>query len=36
MKEVNENKKLAKSTPSISQVEKWVTEAKKIGPKITY
>lgn len=36
MKEVNEAKKLAKSTPSESHVEKWIAEAKKIGPKITY
>ena len=36
MKEVNEAKKLAKSTPSVAQVEKWVAEAKTIGHRITY
>ena len=36
MKEVNDNKNLANATPSATDIEKWVTQAKEIGPKITY
>jgi predicted flap endonuclease-1-like 5' DNA nuclease len=36
MKEVNDEKKLAKATPSTDDVIKWVTQAKQIDPKITY
>jgi predicted flap endonuclease-1-like 5' DNA nuclease len=36
MKEINDQKNLANATPSASQVEKWVREAKTLDPKISY
>jgi predicted flap endonuclease-1-like 5' DNA nuclease len=36
MKEVNAQKNLANATPSASQVDKWVSEAKSLAPKISY
>jgi len=36
MKEVNEDKNLAKTSPAASVVEGWVNQAKKLDPKITY
>ena len=36
MKEVNEQKKLARSTPSTSSVTKWVDQAKTLDPLITH
>jgi len=36
MKEINDQKNLANATPSVSQVEKWVREAKSLDPKISY
>ena len=36
MAEVNAEKKLSKSAPSESMVEKWVTEAKSMDPKISH
>jgi len=36
MAEVNESKKLVRAVPSGTVVEKWVTEAKELGRKITY
>ena len=36
MKEVNEAKKLTRQTPSESQVEKWVEQAKTLEPKISH
>lgn len=36
MAEVNEEKKLTRTVPSQSQVEKWVTQAKGLDPLITH
>ena len=36
MKEVNDQKRLAKVSPPEATVEKWVTEAKTTDPKVTY
>ena len=36
IEEVNGEKKLAKSTPSVSMVENWIAQAKTTDPKITY
>ncbi len=36
MKEVNEEKKLVRLTPSESSVEKWVEQAKSLPPVLTY
>jgi len=36
MKEVNDDKNLAKTSPAATVVEGWVTQAKSIDPKITY
>ncbi len=36
MKEVNEEKKLVRKTPALSQVEKWVAEAKELPRVITH
>ena len=36
MKEVNDEKKLAKTSPSETVVAKWVEAAKKMTPKLTY
>jgi predicted flap endonuclease-1-like 5' DNA nuclease len=36
MKEINDQKNLANATPSTSQVEKWVSQAKSLDPKISY
>ncbi len=36
MKEVNEEKKLTRTVPSESQVEKWVDQAKTLDPKISH
>ena len=36
MKDVNEQKRLVKSSPATSVVEKSVAQAKKIDPKISY
>jgi predicted flap endonuclease-1-like 5' DNA nuclease len=36
MKEVNEAKKLAKTSPAASVVEGWIEQAKSMAPKITY
>lgn len=36
MKEVHEEKKLTRTVPSESQVEKWVAQAKELDPKITH
>ena len=36
MKEVDEAKKLTRQTPSESQVEKWVEQAKTLEPKISH
>ncbi|MDH3215903.1 MAG: DUF4332 domain-containing protein [Candidatus Krumholzibacteria bacterium] len=36
MKEVNEQKKLAKMSPSSSVVKEWIEQANKLDPKISY
>jgi predicted flap endonuclease-1-like 5' DNA nuclease len=36
MGEVNEQKKLARTSPATSVVEGWIADAKKTDPKITY
>jgi predicted flap endonuclease-1-like 5' DNA nuclease len=36
MQEINEAKKLARTTPSLSLVQDWIEQAKKTDPKITY
>lgn len=36
MLEVNEAKKLVRATPHLSDVEKWVAQAKDMEPKLTY
>ena len=36
MKEVNEEKKLTRTVPSESQVEKWVEQAKTLDPNISH
>ncbi|MCP5153416.1 MAG: DUF4332 domain-containing protein [Ectothiorhodospiraceae bacterium] len=36
MKEVNEQKKLTRATPSVSAVTKWVEQAKALPPLITH
>ncbi len=36
MLEVNEAKSLVRSVPGLSQVEKWVEQAKDLDPKMTY
>jgi len=36
MKEVNEVKKLAKSSPAVSLVEGWIAQAGSLPPKITH
>ena len=36
MKETNATKKLARTSPSASMVEKWVAEAKTLKPAISY
>ena len=36
LEEVNTAKNLVRRTPSASEVEKWVTEAKNLPPKVTY
>ena len=36
MAQVNSEKKLARATPSVKQVEDWVGAAKKMDPVITY
>jgi len=36
MAEVNEEKKLTRTTPSASEVEKWVAGAKELPPRLTY
>ncbi len=36
MKEINEAKKLTRSIPEPSQIEKWVAEAKEMNPIITH
>ena len=36
MKEVNDEKKLSRATPSASVVEKWVAQAKTLDPKISH
>lgn len=36
MKEINEEKKLTRVTPSAGEVEKWVAGAKALPPKLTY
>ena len=36
MKEINEDKGLAKTSPAPSTVEKWVAQAKSLDPKISH
>ena len=36
MGEVNERKRLAKTAPAATSVEKWIAAAKNLEPKITY
>ena len=36
MQTVNEEKKLAKTAPTATTVEKWIEQAKQTDPKITY
>jgi predicted flap endonuclease-1-like 5' DNA nuclease len=36
MAEINEHKKLVRSVPTLSQVERWVEQAAKLEPMITY
>lgn len=36
MQEVNEQKKLARTSPSVSVVRDWIEQAKKTDPKISY
>lgn len=36
MAEVNEEKRLVRRVPSLSEVESWVEQAKKLPPKVTY
>lgn len=36
MVEVNEEKRLVRRVPSLSEVESWVEQAKKLPPKVTY
>ena len=36
MEEVNTEKKLSKTSPSVSQIKDWVEQAKKTDPKIEY
>lgn len=36
MEEVNEEKKLTRAVPSLSQVEDWVAQAKELEPMVTY
>jgi predicted flap endonuclease-1-like 5' DNA nuclease len=36
MEEVNEEKKLTRSVPSLGQVEDWVGQAKEMEPVVTY
>lgn len=36
MIEVNEEKKLVRRVPALSQVEDWVRQAKELPPKVTY
>ena len=36
MIEVNESKKLVRSVPSLSSVEKWINHAKNLEPKVTF
>jgi nucleotidyltransferase/DNA polymerase involved in DNA repair len=33
---INKEKKLARSTPTVSDITKWIEQAKKTEPKITY
>ena len=34
--EVNKSKKLVRQAPGFKMVEKWIKEAKKLAPKVTY
>jgi len=36
MIEVNEQKKLVRQAPGLKTVQKWIDEAKKLEPKVTY
>jgi hypothetical protein len=36
MTEINEQKKLAKASPSAGTVKGWITQAKEIKPRISY
>ncbi len=36
MKEVNDEKQLAKATPALATVTDWITQAKEMEPKITH
>ena len=36
MEEINATKKLAKSSPGVSTVENWISQAKTTDPKISY
>lgn len=36
MAEINEHKKLVRSVPTLSQVERWVEQAAKLEPMISY
>ncbi|WP_316858122.1 DUF4332 domain-containing protein [uncultured Cohaesibacter sp.] len=36
MKEANEEKKLVRQAPALSNVEKWVVQAKELPPMMTY
>ncbi len=36
MLEVNAQKKLVRQAPGLKMVEKWIDEAKKLEPKVTY
>jgi predicted flap endonuclease-1-like 5' DNA nuclease len=36
MLEVNAQKKLVRQAPGLKMVEKWINEAKKLEPKVTY
>jgi predicted flap endonuclease-1-like 5' DNA nuclease len=36
MQEINDAKKVAKSTPTASMVQEWIDQAKKLEPKITH
>jgi predicted flap endonuclease-1-like 5' DNA nuclease len=36
MSELNETKKIVRRAPSVSEVEKWIAEAKTLPPAVTY